>query len=692
MTQSNIDYVIRLRNNFATIYDKKQAWEKLISLTYNEDSYVRWQSAYALGQSFSYTPDKEQAWMDLIRLTENIDSFVRYIISFTLWSAFPYVVDKNKAYEDLQRLTQHWDFYVMRGAVYALGSAFPHVSDKNQVYADLHNFTQHKDTFARTYANYFLGRASIFKATEVENQEESKNELEKALKFFEKSLIESPDFNQASFCLPFYKSYYTITFDKHSPEAEVQKYLDQAKKAVEGSDSKGKLLEAVENLANALREAKGARKFDEIKYDLNSYRRYCERATELIEITEEKAPGASKLIRRGLPIIDHRIKDIIAEIREKAKAICKKAKDTPLETLGLETNEKAKKLSELNDFSLEFDFDWMTATVFKFCDYLPSDKKPEICGKISAVKNMGAMQKGVIIKETFDYILENIGFPRINYIPISRKREKTIIRIAAVQLYFELMIDSFPPKLKDKEATRLKILNALEKAKKNKVDIICFPELCFYEDWLSDIKSQYQDMIIIPGSYYDANNHNVCQLILDTPNAIPPQLKISPSAFEDSEIMGTRMVPGEKLIHIYETQFGKFAVLICRDFGNFVHSLRGIVDLIFVPSYNSTNVRFHKDADNHVTNSPSYIIISNTALYGGTSIFGQLNSAYFNTLEQGGCKEKGDKSYKLCEIEKEKEGMIIADFNLIHKSPQLQTAMNPDEEIKPVKNIVRIEL
>jgi len=56
--------------------------------------------------------------------------------------------------------------------------------------------------------------------------------------------------------------------------------------------------------------------FDEIKYDLNSYRRYCERAVELIDITEEVAPVASKLIRRGLPVIDQRIKATIIEIQE----------------------------------------------------------------------------------------------------------------------------------------------------------------------------------------------------------------------------------------------------------------------------------------------------------------------------------------------------------------------------------------
>ncbi|WXG41615.1 MAG: hypothetical protein WED07_12775 [Candidatus Freyarchaeum deiterrae] len=40
--------------------------------------------------------------------------------------------------------------------------------------------------------------------------------------------------------------------------------------------------------------------------DLNVYRRYCDRAAELLESTKEKASGATKVVKRGLPIIDQR--------------------------------------------------------------------------------------------------------------------------------------------------------------------------------------------------------------------------------------------------------------------------------------------------------------------------------------------------------------------------------------------------
>ncbi len=152
----------------------------------------------------------------------------------------------------------------------------------------------------------------------------------------------------AIFCLPFYRSFYTITFKKQDAKIEVQKYLTEAKIASEGSESREKLLDAVENLANALKEVQEAsdKGFNAMKCDLNAYMRYCERATDLLEITEEKAPGATKLIRKGLPIIDRRIKELLGEIEEKAKKLCKESQKTPLEKISRNAYEHVKGLGE----------------------------------------------------------------------------------------------------------------------------------------------------------------------------------------------------------------------------------------------------------------------------------------------------------------------------------------------------------
>jgi hypothetical protein len=144
-----------------------------------------------------------------------------------------------------------------------------------------------------------------------------------------------------------------LTFQNEETEAEVQKYIAEAKNAVEGSESKEKLLEAVENLGNALKEIRKVRDFSDIKSDLNAYRRYCDRACELLETTDKKAPGASRLIRKGLPIIDGTIKEILGELKAKSREVCIQTKDKPQNKIAAELYSDIKKLDAENPIKFE---------------------------------------------------------------------------------------------------------------------------------------------------------------------------------------------------------------------------------------------------------------------------------------------------------------------------------------------------
>ncbi len=172
---------------------------------------------------------------------------------------------------------------------------------------------------------------------------------------------------------------------------------------------------------------------------------------------------------------------------------------------------------------------------------------------------------------------------------------------------------------------------------------------------------------------------------------VPYQPKITPSPFEHG-IMEPRMAAGDR-IYRYETKFGKFVILICSDFDDLAHFFRRTdIDMIFCPSFNPANERFQNEAHSHIERTPSYILIANTGLYGGTSIFGRLNRNYFGALVDGGCKERGDPTYKLCEATKDREEVIIADFNLCHKDVQVPTPSDPNEEIKSVSHIKKIPI
>ncbi|MHC1575506.1 MAG: hypothetical protein ACXQTY_06875 [Candidatus Methanogasteraceae archaeon] len=537
-------------------------------------------------------------------------------------------------------------------------------------------------------ANHSLGRASIFKATETDNKEEFKEEIENAIEFFERSSRERGYPSPYSFCLPFYRSFYTITFEKEGAKDEVQRYLAEAKSVSKGSENKEILIEAVENLANALSEAQKVTDFDARKSDLKAYRQYCDRAADLIDAAEGGAPGAAHVLRRGLPIIDNRIKEIIRKIQEDAGAVCRETQETPLEELGLVTAKSAQELPTQDPLALTMALGSMASIAIGWCEYLPTDKKVDACEQLKNLPSMELSEQGAAIARVFEYVQENIHIPKIQSIHVS-ETEHEIVRIAIAQISFELT-ESFPFTVKDRDEVKTKIFSALEISRKGGANIVCLPELCLCEEWISEIRKKYPDRIVIGGSFYK-DNKNICPVIIKSDTDTPYQPKITPSPFEDG-IMGPRMTPGDR-IYRYETRFGKFVILICMDFDDLAHFFREAdIDMIFCPSFNSANERFHNEAHSHIERTPSYVLIANTGLYGGTSIFGQLNNKYCGGLVDGGCKERGDSTYKLCEVKKGQEEVIIADFNLDHKGAQVPTPSNPNKVIKSVDNIKKIPI
>ena len=366
----------QLRKNFVGLSDKNQAWDDLIRLTSDSDFDVRWHAAYALGIAFLHVPDKKHAWGDLHRLTSDNDSYVRGRTAYALDSAFSHVPDKNQAWDDLHRLTSDKFSDVRVGAAFVLSSAFSHMPDKNQAWDDLHHLISDDDSNVRIAANHSSGKVCIFRASEAENEDDFKNEMENAIGFFEKASKEATYFNPAKFCLPFYRSFYSLTFKKE--EAEVQRYLSEAKSAVKGSKSKEKLLEAVENLGNVLKEVQKVQDFDSLKSNLNAYRRYCDHARALLDTMEEKAPSASRLIRKGLPIIDERIKGVIAEIQEKTEALCKQVNDTEYKEIGQQINNVGQELSKVIDsIRLDKAVSQMLIPLSAMCEKLTDEDRGE---------------------------------------------------------------------------------------------------------------------------------------------------------------------------------------------------------------------------------------------------------------------------------------------------------------------------
>ena len=356
-------------------------------LTQDDDSHARGDAASAIGSAFSSIPDsyKDQAWQDLCRLTQDEDAYVRWNVASVVGSVFNSIPDdyRDQAWQKLIWFMQDEDndVDVQWRMAEVIGSVFNSVPDryKDQAWQDLCRLTQEDDRGIRILANYSLGRVSILKAIEAEDENDFKNGLKNALNFFEKSNRKEFCPNPAGFCHPFYRSFYTITFEKEKAEDEVQKYLTEAKSASEGSKNKEQLLEAVENLANALSEAHNAREMGlgALQSELNAYRRYCDRAADLIGDAAEDAPGAARVLRRGLPIIGERIR----EIQEKAKALCRETRGTgaPYEPLGMEVNKWARDLSDRGYLRDEKDVPRIRDLLGQLCSLLHEDDQDYPC-------------------------------------------------------------------------------------------------------------------------------------------------------------------------------------------------------------------------------------------------------------------------------------------------------------------------
>jgi len=332
---------------FKQFTDKEQAWKELLALTKDQHSYVRNRVVYTLGRAVQHMTDKQQAWKDLLVLTKDEDGIVRWRAANALGPTFQYMTDKQQAWKDLMALTKDEHSVVRRRAANALGRAVQHMTDKQQARKDLMALTKDKDRNVRVSANYSLGKISIYRATEAESEERLKEEMDKAIEYFEKSSQESRFINPAEFCLPFYRSYNAVIFRKEEAEEEIEKNLEEA-----------------------------------------AYRRYCDRTVELLDETEDKSQGAAKLVRRGLPIIDERIKAILVEIQEKTKALCIETKDSPLEDFGKEVNKIGQNLLSVRDpIGLEKSVNILEIALSDICNRMVGIEKGEACELLEREKN-----------------------------------------------------------------------------------------------------------------------------------------------------------------------------------------------------------------------------------------------------------------------------------------------------------------
>ncbi|KKH48727.1 HEAT repeat domain-containing protein [Methanosarcina sp. 1.H.A.2.2] len=373
--------------SFQYIPDKKRAWEILHELSSDKEQFVREGAAFTFVSAFQHIPDKEAAWEDIKRLIHDkhieakkyatlalapvllyisdeqiftelyklvddesgpVRGNAAHVLGFVLTHILeiPCVPNKQEIWDALDKLAQDRDEKVKTEVVSSLKNLYHTVSDRKQVRDNLVSLTNDESNEVKMNAYYSLGKISIFEASQAETEEVYKKEFENAILLFEEAAKSSTSLNPAQFCYPFYRSLHTIIFKEQKEiNKELEMYLEQAKSAVKDSKNKKLLFETVQNLANALKEVQNLEKMDieAMKGELNFYRKYCEQAAKLMTETEEISPYATEVMRKGLPILDRKLKSLLEEIQEKAKTACQEAKGTDTEEIACAVSREVQK-------------------------------------------------------------------------------------------------------------------------------------------------------------------------------------------------------------------------------------------------------------------------------------------------------------------------------------------------------------
>jgi hypothetical protein len=181
-------------------------------------------------------------------------------------------------------------------------------------------------------------------------------------------------------------------------------------------------------------------------------------------------------------------------------------KKTPLEELGFTTVRYAQELPTRDPLALMMSLGTMASSAKVLCELITTDdERMHACEQLKNLGGLELSEQSKVLARVLEYITtcphsHRNEAPPTKTVHIS-ETQKEIVRIAVAQFCFELT-ESFPFTVKNRDEVKTKIFSALEIAKYDGANIICLPELCLCEEWISEIEERYPDMIVIGGSFY----------------------------------------------------------------------------------------------------------------------------------------------------------------------------------------------
>ncbi|MHA2499096.1 MAG: tetratricopeptide repeat protein, partial [Candidatus Hodarchaeales archaeon] len=184
------------------------------------------------------------------------------------------------------------------------------------------------------------------------------------------------------------------------------------------------------------------------------------------------------------------------------------------------------------------------------------------------------------------------------------------------------------------ETVRSNVRKMVERAAAKEVNILLFPELAVdlnhepLREELSNLAKKH-NMYIIPGSYHDRNTQQNITVVINSTGIVWEQEKHIPATIQFARrrfVEGIAVNTAARKTIVCNTEFGRIAVVICRDFLDMdlrveLKNCEPPVDLILNPALTPVTADFraaHFDARRSIY---AYCFFANVAEYGDSLIY-----------------------------------------------------------------------
>jgi predicted amidohydrolase len=184
------------------------------------------------------------------------------------------------------------------------------------------------------------------------------------------------------------------------------------------------------------------------------------------------------------------------------------------------------------------------------------------------------------------------------------------------------------------ENVRIKVKTMIEKANKEGIDVLLFPEMTIdlnYGELLKDISdlAKLYEMYIIPGSFHCLETKRNISRVFSKEGILWEQEKHIPAAIRYGETLikeGIKVSEMPRKIVVCNTEFGRIAIVICRDFLDMdlrveLKNFEPPVDIILNPAFTPVTADFkaiHFDARRSLY---AYCFFANVAEFGDSLIY-----------------------------------------------------------------------